>query len=207
MRTSFLNTIDGQPSFVSTEQHDQLTQTTPISFESLPPILRLMVDGVTLVLTGIEGRSDWNLSNLKLFLTEREVNFYSDERSQTLVLPYRSISLHAISRPEGQPGSIYCQLDESLDFTQDDQQHQQVEESDAVELQIVPNDSSRLEEIFQVLSRCASLHPSLESGGANGGLGEGWTFGAEGGEDESISEGRVRETDSIIKPSVRYNPY
>ncbi|EGG01229.1 uncharacterized protein MELLADRAFT_111193 [Melampsora larici-populina 98AG31] len=190
-----LTTIDGPPSCVTSAEHAELTQTTPASFDSLPPICRLQLEPVK-----IDGHAGWENMSLKLYLTEREVGFYSAERSKTLLVPYPTISLHAISRTEsGAQPCIYCQLDDCSD-----PEAEADEEQEAVELRIVPEDPTRLEEIFEVLSACASLHPSNMPPEEDDGF-----FGEVGDVDENLHDlsetGRVR-TD-ILSPGSRFNPY
>lgn len=192
-----LTTIDGPPPCVTSAEHAELTQTTPASFDSLPPICRLQVEPVK-----IDGHTGWENISLKLYLTEREVGFYSAERSKTLVVPYPTISLHAISRTEsGAVPCIYCQLDDCSD-----PEAEADEEREAVELRIVPEDPTRLDEIFEVLSACASLHPSVmppdedENEGFFGELGD-----ADENEPNLSETGRVRT--NILSPGSRFNPY
>ncbi|KAG0144520.1 hypothetical protein CROQUDRAFT_659833 [Cronartium quercuum f. sp. fusiforme G11] len=152
---SSLNIVEGSPICVSVREHAQITQTTPTSFDSLPPICRLELEPVK-----INGYSAWENVSLKLFITERELGFYSAERSKSLIISYPNISLHAISRTEsGTQPCIYCQLDEYPVPGQEEQEEET--ERDTIELRIIPEDPTRLEEIFEVLSACAALHPSI----------------------------------------------
>lgn len=61
-----ITTIEGLPQFVSSSEHAQITQTTPSSFDSLPPVCRLELEPIK-----IDGYPGWENLNLKLYLTER----------------------------------------------------------------------------------------------------------------------------------------
>ncbi|MBW0464217.1 hypothetical protein O181_003932 [Austropuccinia psidii MF-1] len=153
-----ISTITGLPHFATQSEHDQLTATTPGSFDLLPPLLRCKVENTTILFSGLVDSgplNGWSETKCDLLITEKELALHSINRDQSLIIPHQLISLHGISRPqEGQQQSpsIYCQLD--LDAHQDED-----ETEESTELNIVPEDSSTLNQIFEALSYCASLHP------------------------------------------------
>jgi len=127
-------------------------------------------------------------------------------------IPYPAITLHAVSRADSGP-SIYCQLDDSVDSTENTPAGNEDDAIDMRELNIVPQNASSLEPIFEALSICAALHPDtnlsedeeMDDGNA--------FFSADpagfevftGGEGEELSEvGRVR---SDFINDARFKPY
>lgn len=179
-----------------------------------------------------EEEADVFQSTGELYLTEREVAFIAAKSGTGFKLGYANIALHAVSRsPPGFlsssiadfHGCLYCQLDLSpnagtAEMGEDD------EEREFVEMYICTKDSAELDQLFEALSHCASLHPSgpIEDDGAGhpfagfapfGTSASGVQLGEEDQDgafddaddnDELSETGRVR-TDKT--PDSRYRPY
>ncbi|POV97363.1 hypothetical protein PSTT_15091 [Puccinia striiformis] len=102
----------------------------------------------------------------------RELSFYSQDRDRSIIVPYKVISIHGIASGVGMVPNLYCQLDleemlESQRRVSGGVEQEKAEEDDEsdepIELIITPqgeNQQTLVEEIFQALSYCASLHPS-----------------------------------------------
>ncbi|KZT56950.1 hypothetical protein CALCODRAFT_524156 [Calocera cornea HHB12733] len=145
--------ISAPPTFITVEEHRDLTSSTPDSFNSIPPVLRHKEANVTVSLDpplpGLEGE------NIKgtLYIVESVLAFVAASGSG-FQIDYPSITLHAVKR-EPTRVSIYCQLDE----TPEGQPLPEDEDSEMREMFIVPETEDSLEPIFEALSICASLHP------------------------------------------------
>lgn len=150
--------ISSLPSFISPEEHKTLTSTTPESFTSIPPILRLQEPNVSVSFDPPLpdfGPDDCNRGTL--YIIESVLAFISTT-GRGFQLEYPSITLHAISRAES--GShLYCQLDEA---STGDQPASDEGDSPMRELKIVPERVEALEQIFESMSSCAALHPDPE---------------------------------------------
>ncbi|KAH9448703.1 hypothetical protein MJO29_014931 [Puccinia striiformis f. sp. tritici] len=158
---------------------------TPTSFDLLVPKLKAMVDQVHINFNNLSSissssslvdvsklLSEWSdLTCSSIILTERELSFYSQDRDRSIIVPYKVISIHGIANGEGMVPNLYCQLDleEMLESQRRvsggvEQEREGDDESDEpIELIITPqgeNQQTLVEEIFQALSYCASLHPS-----------------------------------------------
>lgn len=114
----------------------------------------------------------------QLWLTEREVAFLAPKTATGFRLGYPNVALHAVTRTppsflattlqngsssqSSTPafhGCLYCQLDLSpnagtAEMGEDDQQ------GEFVEMYICTPNSASLDQLFESLSHCASLHPS-----------------------------------------------
>ncbi|PWZ02592.1 Calcipressin-domain-containing protein [Testicularia cyperi] len=120
-------------------------------------------------------------ANVELYLTEAELVLFSPQAGTGITLSYLTIALHAVTRSppaflvssnhaessasasasDGTfPGCLYCQLDLSAENGQEDEE----DEGNFLEMYIVTPDESTLDQLFEALSQCASLHPS---GGAD----------------------------------------
>ncbi|OAV89330.1 hypothetical protein PTTG_06935 [Puccinia triticina 1-1 BBBD Race 1] len=164
---------------------------TPASFDLLVPKLKLKLDSVRLHLdnlpppTAFQSRHPQLVSSISLLtewsdllcssiiMTERELSFYSKERDRSIIIPYQAISLHGISGG-GVDAQLYCQLDlvemiasqrRSLGGTgQQEEEEEQEEQEEPIALIITPEEGDRstlVQEIFQAMSYCASLHPTI----------------------------------------------
>lgn len=144
--------ISSPPPFISPEEHKRLTSTTPESFSSIPPVLRLEEPNVSVSFD--PPLQDFGPDDCKrgtLYIIERctqscRPSFCSSSHSLSSVLAfisttgrgfqleYPSITLHAISRAESGP-CVYCQLDETP--TGDEPENGE-DDSPMRELKIVP---------------------------------------------------------------------
>ncbi|TFK50036.1 hypothetical protein OE88DRAFT_1713189 [Heliocybe sulcata] len=204
--------ITAIPTFVSPEEHKTLVESTPASFNDIPPVLRHKEENVLVKLDpaaeGFTGEGD---ARGTLYVLE-SVLVFMNASGRGFQVEYPSITLHAVSRAgAGEGPSIYCQLDESAPQT-NGQTDDEAEVTDMRELHIIPQNESSLEPIFEALSLCASLHPDPNMDDdmdddddafvdAPDGNFEVFT----GGEGEELSEvGRVR---SDFVNNSRYAPY
>lgn len=77
---------------------------------------------------------------------------------------YPHITLHAVSRSDNTPASIYCQLEDPI---ADMEAAAATGDGDGDlsmrELTIIPKEEASLDPIFEALSHCASLHPDPPS--------------------------------------------
>ncbi|KAJ1030254.1 hypothetical protein NDA16_001165 [Ustilago loliicola] len=114
----------------------------------------------------------------ELWLTEREVGFLAPKTCTGFRLTYPNVALHAITRtpPSFLPtsaqngassssltdfhGCLYCQLDLSPNAATAQMGDDEDEDGELVEMYICTPDSASLDQLFEVLSHCASLHPS-----------------------------------------------
>ncbi len=181
----------------------------------------------------------------QLWLTEREVAFLSAKTNSGFKLGYPNVALHAVTRSPpsflaagssssaGFHGCLYCQLDLSPNAGTGQMGDDEDEDGEFVEMYICTPDAASLDQLFEALSHCASLHPSgptEDDGGhpfagfapfgtgASGEELEGEDDGAfddaetngdhedvEGDEQELSETGRVR-TD-FQTPDSRFRPY
>ncbi|WAQ91042.1 hypothetical protein PtA15_13A442 [Puccinia triticina] len=152
---------EAHPGQTEEDQDEEIFHSfTPASFDLLVPKLKLKLDSVRLHLdnlpppTAFQSRHPQLVSSISLLtewsdllcssiiMTERELSFYSKERDRSIIIPYQAISLHGISGG-GVDAQLYCQLD-------------------LVEMIAKEGDRSTLvQEIFQAMSYCASLHPTI----------------------------------------------
>ncbi|KAN0062232.1 hypothetical protein ACQY0O_005413 [Thecaphora frezii] len=122
-----------------------------------------------------------------LWLTESEVSFLSPDQGNGFSVSYPVISLHAVTRsppaslaaPTSQAtqngdgaasssssspsGCLYIQLDLSAE----DEEAAEDDEDSLLEMHIFTPDDESLDRLFEVLSQCASLHPSVGGGGGD----------------------------------------
>lgn len=160
-----LTVLSSPPPALTSAELSELSQSTPSSFEGIPPVLRHKEEDVEFTIEpAYEGFSTGRGS---LFITEGSVastltiradqrhsalSFYSAATSTGLSIPYPLITLHAISRAPlrslaaaGEPETavagggpcIYCQIDEAEG---DDEA-----EYDTREVIIVPSDPTARE--------------------------------------------------------------
>ncbi|SOV08301.1 uncharacterized protein UDID_00666 [Ustilago sp. UG-2017a] len=204
-----LEEISAPPAHVSEEQLAQLQQSTPESFNEIPPVLRLHLTRTSIYITPspssrpacfeqlktssneiLEANGDDNYgedeaaevfqSLGELWLTEREVGFLSPKTGTGFRLGYSNVALHALTRtrPSFLPstaqngaslsststsdfhGCLYCQLDLSPNTATAQMGDDEDEDGEFVEMYIFTPDSASLDQLFEVLSHCASLHPS-----------------------------------------------
>ncbi|KAF9267694.1 hypothetical protein L218DRAFT_854448 [Marasmius fiardii PR-910] len=202
--------INATPQFISADEHKALVGSTPSSFNDIPPVLRHKEENISVSLDPpVEGFSDQDAAQGTLYVIESVLAFISTT-GRGFQIDYPSITLHAVSRLEGGP-SIYCQLDESAagfgaggDGEEEDMAMR--------ELNIVPQNVSSLEPIFEALSICAALHPDPpasddeEDDEAFIDASDNGQFEIfDGDEEQELSEvGRVR---SDFINDNRYNPY
>lgn len=149
---SMIKVIDKAVNAVNLVEFNDLVSKTPGSFAELPTILRLRVDDCTL-----SGDSELD-NNLKytVFVTDRELCIFSESAGKGLSLDYPSIMLHAVSTSTN---SIFLQIDERTE---------NIDDFESKDIHIQPPNTSLLQEIYEKLSYCASLHqnkfPSEENG-------------------------------------------
>ncbi|KAG7089626.1 hypothetical protein E1B28_011291 [Marasmius oreades] len=200
--------ISATPQFISADEHKTLSGSTPSSFNDIPPVLRHKEENVSISLDPpLAGFSDQDAAQGTLYVIESVLVFIS-ATARGFQIDYPSITLHAVSRSES-GSSIYCQLDESsgeLEVEADNEEDMVMRE-----LNIVPQDASSLEPIFEALSICAALHPDPPASDDEGD--EAFIDAPDdsqfevftGNEDQELSEvGRVR---SDFISDNRYNPY
>jgi len=150
--------ISSLPPFVSPDGHKILTSTTPESFSSIPPVLRLEEPNVSVSFDPpLPGFGPDDCKHGTLYVIESVLAFISTT-GRGFQVEYPSITLHAISRTESGP-SIYCQLDE---MPTRDQAEKDEDDSPMRELKIAPERVEALEQIFESMSGCAALHPDPE---------------------------------------------
>ncbi|KAF8984938.1 hypothetical protein BGZ46_006425 [Entomortierella lignicola] len=117
-----------------------------------------------------------------LYITDECLYFFSSGSNTGFSIPYPSIIIHAIARESHVGPSIYCQLEGSLasvgsndhsgsngtstkhENTDDNDDEDDEEEEDSIlELSFAPADVSSLDDIYENLSYCASLHQDEEA--------------------------------------------
>ncbi|GBE86896.1 hypothetical protein SCP_1001400 [Sparassis crispa] len=203
-----LTLITTLPTFITPEEHKNIVAATPTSFAAIPPVLRHREKHVSITLDPpVEGFTQEDCAVGTLYVIESVLVFMS-ETGRGFQVEYPSITLHAISRAESGP-SIYCQLDEQTDAEEESEGPAEVDIAEMQELIIVPQNASALEDIFDGLSVCASLHPdpaSLDEMDDDDGVfvdADLDTF--TGNEEQELSDvGRVR---SDFVTNARYAPY
>lgn len=190
----------------------------------------------------------------ELWLTERELSFLAPKTGTGFRLGYPNVALHAVTRtapsfvstsngaassstsPQAFHGCLYCQLDRGLNAATAEMGVDGDDDDDGgefVEMYICTPDSASLDQLFESLSHCASLHPSgpVDDDGGHpfsglapfGTSGSGTQLGdgmdqdehdddegafddADGDDDQELSEtGRVRA--DFQTPDSRYRPY
>lgn len=189
----------------------------------------------------------------ELWITERELSFLAPKTGTGFHLSYPNVALHAVTRtppsflstsilngassstaqPQDFHGCLYCQLDLSPNAaTAEMGVDGEEEDGEFVEMYICTPDSASLDQLFEALSHCASLHPSgpvdddsghpfsgfapFGTSGSGTQLGDGMDEDghddegafddADGDDDQELSEtGRVRA--DFQTPDSRYRPY
>ncbi|KAG2018005.1 hypothetical protein CC2G_007464 [Coprinopsis cinerea AmutBmut pab1-1] len=162
--------IETVPTFVSEEEYKSLIQSTPSSFNDLPPVVKWKGDNVSVVLEPpVEGFTEQDAASGTLLVLTSVLVFVSST-GKAFQVEYPSITLHAVSKSGSKP-SIYCQLDEEnlvvatepstngAGANGDEEAAEEQEYTDVRELSIIPSSSDSLDPIFEALSDCASLHP------------------------------------------------
>ncbi|KAI9483310.1 MAG: regulator of volume decrease after cellular swelling-domain-containing protein [Benjaminiella poitrasii] len=98
----------------------------------------------------------------ELSVCEDQLYFYSESSSCGIAVEYPDITIHAISRQDGEP-SIYCQLNSGIFFPNQTLPETEEEREDTVtELRFIPRDSGSLEALYMAMSDCSALHPDHE---------------------------------------------
>ncbi|KAF8604215.1 hypothetical protein BDV93DRAFT_575781 [Ceratobasidium sp. AG-I] len=197
------------PRFITSDEHKQLTASTPTSFGDIPPIIRHTQADVQITfdppipeLGSADKGTLYVIESALAFLWPSGTGF---------TIEYPRITLHAVSRGEGGP-SVYCQLDESdpSGATNGGEENEE-EVTEMREMKIIPSDPASVEPIFEALSQCAALHPDPNDNGADD---PDWmdersgfdTF--DGTTEEELSEvGRVRSDLTHSSQSARFQPY
>ncbi|KLT41874.1 hypothetical protein CC85DRAFT_286116 [Cutaneotrichosporon oleaginosum] len=222
-----LTPISQPPHSISAEEHDQLTSSTPASFDDIPPVLRWEGDAeVSLAVpswtawskTGDEANGDANGDNNdsghgvshrvpgRLYVTEQAVAFVPREQ-QGFALSYPSLTLHALTPAGLLPAHIYCQIDEGETTDED-------EYSSLAEMRVFVT-PEQLTPLFDALSACSALHASLLPSGEPSNF---FGFADEEDDDEWEDDqfddadepagGRVRsDFQSGGGPGARFQPY
>ncbi|EJF55842.1 hypothetical protein DICSQDRAFT_150737 [Dichomitus squalens LYAD-421 SS1] len=202
-----IDLVTSLPTYISPEEHKNISASTPASFADIPPVLRHKEENVSVTLDPpLPGFSSEDGANGALYVIESALVFLSST-GRGFQVDYPSITLHAISRAEAGP-SIYCQLDEPAEA--DAPADEDEDASSMRELVIIPKNLSSLEPIFESLSFCASLHPDPndedemdDDDDAFVDPGEFDTFN--GNVDQELSEvGKVR---GDFLNNNRFNPY
>lgn len=206
-----LEEITAPIAYVSEAQLEQLQQSTPESFNEIPPVLHLHLPQTSIYITpspssrptcfeqlsttsATNGTSDANgqdedegavaaevfQSTGELWLTEREVGFLAPKTGTGFRLGYPNVALHAVTRtpPSFLPtlaandasssssssadfhGCLYCQLDLSPNAATAQMGDVEEEDGEFVEMYICTPDGASLDQLFEALSHCATLHPS-----------------------------------------------
>lgn len=166
---------------------------------------------------------------LKLDCVARALVLFHPSTSTGISIPYPTISLHAISRqpvladpavssghPSAEQPCVYCQLDENEGEDYDNLAEEEL--ADTRELSLFPANPQAVQAVYAAMSRCASLHPSVdtpngqaEALGGDDDDGADWADlmrqadGNDGREEEVSEAGRVRVDYST--PSARFGPY
>ncbi|KAJ3298134.1 hypothetical protein HDU79_000536 [Rhizoclosmatium sp. JEL0117] len=112
----------------------------------------------------------------------RESSLVFEDSTREFVIDYPSIVIYAISRA---PPCIYCQLDEwkiesvlpqtDAEGTADDE----TEEDPTFEMRIVPDDIEKLDDLFEAITYCASLHPDKNAMDEEDDEDDGWMMTAD----------------------------
>merc|ERR1712122_419600 len=115
-----------------------------------------------------------NLGKGKLYISEARVSWVGDA-GHTFSLEYNHIALHAVSRdvtafPNAE--NLYLMIDVKLVDSEPSTPRSTPETSDdedqesgegMTEVRFVPDDKSKLQEMFNAMSRCQALHPDPEA--------------------------------------------
>lgn len=184
-----LTQISQPPAYIEADEYARQQQSTPSTFASLHPVLRFRLPNTIIYLSPTpenvlscfqqipdsagdeaddDGHTEVAFITGELFLTEQDLSLLCRDNSSGIKLTYPAIALHALSRSipsfvtsslndtasARSPGCIYCQLDLSGPDSDPD------DTSALVEMHIVTPDDATLEQLFDALSQCASLHPS-----------------------------------------------
>ncbi|KAF9024919.1 hypothetical protein BDZ89DRAFT_1068699 [Hymenopellis radicata] len=193
------------PIFCTPEEHRNLVTSTPQNLADIPPVLRHKQDDVLVVFDPpVSTHPEWSVGTL--YVIDSYLVFMQNQGDEGVQIQYPAITLHAISRTEGERPAVYCQLDDAFGETT----RMETDDDDPIrELKIIPNDATALNNIFEALSLCASLHPDAalpdddEDDEAFIDTGNFDVF--DGTEEEELSAvGRVR---SDFINNNRYQPY
>ncbi|CAI2169778.1 17932_t:CDS:2 [Funneliformis geosporum] len=155
--------ISTPPAVITREQARQMQQNPPED-GIIGPIARHTQQHVRVQFS--PPAADALLGKGTLWVTERQVYFYSWDTNNGLAIDYPTIIIHGISRHDTGP-SIYTQLDEKLNplgRTSQSAAHdiEEEEEDHTSELKFIPDDIGALDAIFEAFSECAALHPDKE---------------------------------------------
>ncbi|KAI5453929.1 hypothetical protein NCC49_004924 [Naganishia albida] len=166
------------PRFVTPEEHAQITSSTPESFNDIPPALRFHN---TEVEVEVDPKPDFFPGgNVKgtIWVTEQEFVFVPSAATSNgteaplptgFSLKYPSITLHAISpASDNAPACLYCQVEDPSAKDQTSQTEEEIEEDEEEfvpmrEVRVFVQNPEQLNDLFNALSLCASLHPSPSS--------------------------------------------
>ncbi|KAF8904962.1 regulator of volume decrease after cellular swelling-domain-containing protein [Mucidula mucida] len=146
------------PPFNTPDDHRALVSSTPENLADIPAVLRHKQDNVRVSFDpAIDGQPEWGTGTL--YVIDSFLVFIQAESGKGFQIEYPAITLHAISRAEGEVPNIYCQLDDAFGNLEVlDGEDEQMRE-----LIITPSDPTSLDAIFEALSLCASLHPDEPS--------------------------------------------
>ncbi|XP_022201788.1 methylosome subunit pICln [Nilaparvata lugens] len=105
-----------------------------------------------------------------LFIAESSLSWVNSETNTGFSLCYQNISLHAISRDlNARPYEcLYVMVDTCLDEGQnggndnEDDDDEEEEKPEYTEMYFVPDDSSRLNDMFTAMNECQALNPDPE---------------------------------------------
>ena len=129
-----ISVINSLPSSISPNDHAELTQSTPSTFTSIPPVLRLLIDNVIVKFkpSFADGQINKVTENkCTLMVTDSEVNVYCQSTMNGFSVDYPTIILFAVSNNDK---CIYCQLDERQTVSDKD------EEFESREMYIYPSE-------------------------------------------------------------------
>ncbi|SPO21014.1 uncharacterized protein UTRI_00491 [Ustilago trichophora] len=205
--------ISAPPQHISAVQLEQLQQSTPESFDAIPPVLHFHLAQSTVYVSpspssrpgcfehlkttksktdiaessdededGDEDEDEVFQATGELWLTEREVAFLAPQAGIGFRLGYPNVALHAVTRTPPAflssttqngasssaaaaasadfHGCLYCQLDLSPNAGTAEMGDDDDDDGEFVEMYICTPDSGSLDQLFETLSHCASLHPS-----------------------------------------------
>ncbi|CAL5227014.1 g9905 [Coccomyxa viridis] len=114
--------------------------------------------------------SSHDLGTGTLFITTRRVIWQGDAGSRRgLYADFQNINMHAISNDQSaaRKPCIYMQLEPSTSAFADTAEGEADDDEDITpEVRLVPEDSSKLEELFQTLCDCAALNPDPQDADA-----------------------------------------
>ncbi|KAL7423826.1 hypothetical protein Q5752_001410 [Cryptotrichosporon argae] len=101
-----LHPLAAPPAFISIDEHERLTSSTPASFSDIPPVLR-WTDAVRVTVDGAAAEGT-------LWVTEAAVAFLRRTEGNGWALPFPALTLHAhVPASAELPAHIYCQVDDS----------------------------------------------------------------------------------------------